>query len=63
MKQDILSAAQLEIFAEIALFLFLAAFAVIVIRAWKMPKETIQELESMPLQHDTRTTHKEEFHG
>ncbi len=63
MKQDVLTAAQLEVFAEIALVLFLLAFAVIAIRAWKMPQETIQELEAMPLNNDRPLAQQEDIHG
>lgn len=63
MRKEVISSANLEIFAEIALFLFVAAFAVIVIRAWLMPKETVQHLESMPLNDDVGLASKEDVHG
>lgn len=63
MKQDVIGAAQLEIFAEIALFLFVLAFVVIVIRALTMSRDAVQEMEAMPLRDDTMMAHKEETHG
>lgn len=63
MKQDIIGGAQLQIFAEIALFLFVLAFAVIVIRALTMSREAVHEMETMPLRDDTLRAQKEEIHG
>lgn len=63
MRKEVISSGNLEIFAEIALFFFVAAFAVILVRALLMPKETVQHLESMPLNDDVGFASKEDTHG
>lgn len=63
MRKEVISSGNLEVFAEIALFFFVAAFAVIVIRALLMSKETVHHLESMPLHDDVGAGSKEDAHG
>jgi len=63
MRKEVISSGNLEVFAEIALFFFVAAFAVILIRALLMPKETVQHLENMPLNDDVGVGPQENSHG
>ena len=53
MKQDVIGAANLDLFAQVALFLFVAAFVVIVVRAFKMSKKEVKEMQDMPLNDDS----------
>lgn len=53
MKQDVIGAANLDIFAQVALFLFVAAFVVIAVRAFMMSKKDVKEMEDMPLNDGT----------
>lgn len=63
MRKEVISSGNLEVFAEIALFFFVAAFAVILIRALLMPKETVHQLENMPLNDDVGAGSQENSHG
>lgn len=63
MRKEVISSGNLEVYAEIALFFFVAAFAIIVIRALLMSKETVDQLESMPLHDDVGAGFKEDAHG
>lgn len=60
MRQDVISAAQLQIFAEVALFLFVGAFIVIAIRAFLMSKETVGQFERIPLEDGTISVREEQ---
>lgn len=53
MKQDVIGAANLDMFAMVALCLFLLAFAIIAIRAFSMSNEAVEEMEGMPMNDGT----------
>lgn len=52
MRKEVISSGNLEVFAEVALIFFIVAFAIILVRAVFMSKETVQHLQSMPLNDD-----------
>jgi len=60
MRQDVITAAQLQIFAEIALALFVLAFIVIVIQAIFMSKDSVMKMEQMPLEDGTVSGREEQ---
>lgn len=62
MRKEVISSGNLEIYAEIALFFFIAAFVVILVRAVFMSKETVHELENMPLDDGVSTSPTEDSH-
>lgn len=62
MRKEVISSGNLEVFAEVALFFFIAAFAVILVRAVFMSKETVHELENMPLDDGLSTSPMEDSH-
>lgn len=53
MRQDVITAAQMQIFAEIALALFVVVFVTIIIRAFILPKESAGEMARIPLEDGT----------
>jgi|GEM_PF-6804394 len=59
MKQDVIGAANLEIFALVALFLFVLAFIIIAIRAFTMPPQAVEEMQAMPMNDGTFTDAEE----
>lgn len=62
MKQDVIGAANLDIFALVALCLFLLAFAIIAIRAFTMSRKEVEEMESIPMNDGTFTEAEEATH-
>ncbi|AWV90678.1 hypothetical protein [Bradymonas sediminis] len=53
MKQDVIGAANLDIFALVALFLFVVAFIIIAIRAFTMSRQAVEEMQAMPMNDGT----------
>ncbi len=53
MRKEVMADANLAIYAEVALFIFVAVFIAIVIRAFFMSKDSIHQLERMPLDDGT----------
>lgn len=62
MRQDVITAAQLQIFAEIALGIFVITFILIAVRAVLLSKETVGHLERMPLEDGTIVSAEEDGH-
>jgi cbb3-type cytochrome oxidase subunit 3 len=52
MIRDVLAAAHVGFFAQVALVLFLLAFAAILIRLWRQPRAEVDELARLPLADD-----------
>lgn len=59
MRKDVMAGADLAVFAEVALFLFILAFVAIVIRALLMKKAEISQFERMPLEDGTISASRE----
>lgn len=62
MRQDVITAAQMQIFAEIALGVFVVVFVTIIIRAFLLSKESAGEMARIPLEDGTVVTPKESSH-
>lgn len=54
MHKDTLSAADMSIFAEIGLIIFVAVFVLIIIRALLMKKQEAEHLSALPLSDDSQ---------
>lgn len=59
MRKDVMAGADLAVFAEVALFLFVLAFVAIAIRALLMNKDEVDHLERMPLDDGTTLATRE----
>lgn len=55
MRKDVMADANLAIYAEVALFIFVTVFIAIALRAFFMSKDNVHQLERMPLDDGTIT--------
>lgn len=59
MRQEVISSANLSIYAEISLAIFVICFIGIAIRAWLLSREESLEIASLPLNDGTERAAEE----
>lgn len=59
MRQEVISSANLSIYAEISLAIFIIAFVGILIRAWLLSRDEAQEIANIPLNDGTVSADRE----
>lgn len=60
MRQEVISAADLSIYAEVSLAIFVVCFVGVAIRAWLLSREEALEIAHIPLEDGTVSAREED---